>query len=325
MELLTANHSSYPRIGASADEQALRRTIAQRDRGEKTDADVLAAENELVLLTLRDQERAGIDIITDGLIRWDDPISYLAAKLDGTSTDGLLRYFDTNFYFRRPVVHRELQRSQPLIVDEIRWASQRSARPVKAVLTGPFTLAQLSLHEGATASLVLSYAEALSAEVAALAAAGVRLIQIDEPSLLRHPTELAIARESLALVAAGKGNSELALALYFGDVVPLYAALQELPFDSLVLDFTYSPDLPRLIEVDGSVKSLGFGLLDGRNTRLEDKSMATRQLERMLARVSAKRNCLTTSCGLEYLPRDHAQAKLRYLTEIKELLVGVGP
>lgn len=323
MELLTANHSSYPRVGAGANEQVLRRTIAQRDRGEKTNEDVRAAENELVLLALRDQERAGIDIVTDGLIRWDDPISYLTTKLEGTSAGGLLRYFDTNFYFRRPVIHRELERLRPLIVDEIRWAAQRSARPVKAVLTGPFTLAHLSLHEDDTASLILSYAEALSAEVVALAAAGVRLIQIDEPSLLRHLPEFAVARESLALVAAGKGNSELALALYFGDVVPLYARLQELPFDSLVLDFTYSPGLPQLIEAEGSVTSLGFGLLDGRNTRLEDKSRVARQLEGMLKRVSARRNCLTTSCGLEYLPRDRAQAKLRHLTEIKELLVGV--
>lgn len=324
MELVTANHSSYPRIGAGANEQALRRTIAQRDRGEKNDQDVRAAENELVLLALRDQEQADIDIVTDGLIRWDDPISYLAAKLEGTSADGLLRYFDTNFYFRRPVIHRELERWRPLIVDEIRWAAQRSARPVKAVLTGPFTLAHLSLHGDATGSLILSYAETLSAEVAALAATGVRLIQIDEPSLLRHLPEFAVARESLTLVATGRGNSELALALYFGDVVPLYARLQELPFDSLVLDFTYSPGLPPLIEAEGSVKSLGFGLLDGRNTRLEDKSKVTRQLEGMLNRVSARRNYLTTSCGLEYLPRDRAQAKLRHLKEIKELLVGVG-
>jgi 5-methyltetrahydropteroyltriglutamate--homocysteine methyltransferase len=327
MELLAVNHSSYPRIGASASEQALRRTTAQRDRGEKTDADVRAAEDALVLLALQDQERAGADIVTDGLIRWGDPISYLAAKLEGARINGLHRYLDTNFYFRRPVVDRKLKRTRALVVDEIQWAGQRSTRPVKAVLTGPFTLAHLSLYEGEIAGwapLARFYAEALSAEVAALAAAGVRVIQVDEPALLKHTEQLPLARESLGLLAARKGNSELALALYFGDVTPLYARFQELPVDSLILDFTYSPGLPRVIEAEGSAKSLGFGLLDGRNTQLEDKSVVARQLERMLTRVSARRSYLTTSCGIEYLPRDRAQAKLRHLTAIKESLLGAG-
>jgi len=325
MELLAANHSSYPRIGASASEQALRRTIAQRDRGEKTDTDVRAAEDELALLALQDQERAGADVVTDGLVRWGDPISHLTAKLEGTRIDGLHRYFDTNFYYRRPVVDRKVRRLRPLVVEDIQWAARRSTRPVKAVLTGPFTLAHLSLYEGEVTGLeplTRSYAEALSAEVAALAAAGVRVIQIDEPALLRHMAQLPLAQECLNLLAASKANSELALALYFGDVSAGYARFQELPVDSLILDFTYSPGLPRLIEAEGSSKSLGFGLLDGRNTRLEDKSAVTRQLERMLARVSTRRNYLTTSCGIEYLPRDRAQAKLRHLTAIKESLLG---
>ena len=84
MELLTLNHSSYPRIGSSLDEQMLRHTVAQRDRSEKTEADVRTAEYHLVKLALQDQQNAGIDIVTDGLIRWNDPVSHLAGKLGGT-------------------------------------------------------------------------------------------------------------------------------------------------------------------------------------------------------------------------------------------------
>lgn len=325
MELLSLNHSSYPRIGSTADEQLLRRTIAQRDRGETKDADVRAAEDHMVSLALRDQSDAGIDVVTDGLIRWHDPVSHLAGELAGVRINGLLRYFDTNFYFRQPVIDGKIARPRPLVADEFRWAAQCSPLRVKAVLTGPYTLARLSLREGNVGtmeSVLASFAKALGAEVAELAAAGARLIQIDEPALVKNPADLHVACEALRLIAAQKGRAELALALYFGDAAPLYATLQDLPFDVLVLDFTYSSTLPQVIESAGSVKQLGFGLIDGRNTKLEDKTTVLHQLEGMLRHVKAERNYLTTSCGLEYLPRDRARLKLRHLTSIKKSFVG---
>jgi 5-methyltetrahydropteroyltriglutamate--homocysteine methyltransferase len=324
MELLTASHSSYPRIGNGPDEQALRRAITLREQGRGTDEDVRAAEDQLVLLALQDQERAGLDIVTDGLIRWNDPASHLAAMLDGARINGLIRYFDTNFYIRQPVIEEKITRRSPLVLDEFHWAAQRSAKPIKTVLTGPCTLARLSLKEGGepvdVSSLALAYAEVLGAEVADLAAAGARVIQIDEPCLVKYPSDLALAREALTFVADRKGDAELGLATYFGDAAPLYAQLQELPVDVLILDFTYSENLPQVIETNGSAKPLGLGLIDGRNTRLEDKNLIARRVERILSRVTVEQCYLTTSCGLEYLPRDRALLKLKHLVSIKNLV-----
>lgn len=325
MELLTFNHSGYPRIGDSPDEQALRRAFAKHDRGESTHADVRASEDQLVLLALEDQWNAGIDCVTDGQIRWNDPVSHLAGKLQGARIDGLLRFFDTNFYFRQPVVRGKIERIQPLMTEEFQWAAKRSRQPVKAVLTGPYTLARLSIRENGSASnddLAMAYAEALAAEVAELTSAGATLIQVDEPALLRHAGGMAIARGALELIAGRKGQAELALAPYFGDAAPVYARLQTLPVDTLVLDFTYSPGLARVIESEGSTKAIGFGVLDGRNTKLEELAATARAVEHMLARVEAGRNYLTTSCSLEYLPRDRARLKLRHLTLLKKSLLG---
>jgi 5-methyltetrahydropteroyltriglutamate--homocysteine methyltransferase len=327
MELLTLSHGSYPRIGSTPDQQILRRALAKRDRGEKTGVDVRAAEDHMVLLALEEQQEAGIDIVTDGLIRWNDPISHLAGKLKGLRIDGLLRYFDTNFYFRQPIVDGMIKRSQPLIVDEFHWASQKSRQPVKPVVTGAYTLARLSLREGSARSMesvVISFAEALGQEVAELAAAGASLIQIDEPAVVKHPTDLRLASEALRKIAAHKEPAKLGLALYFGDAAPFYTTLQDLPFDILILDFIYSPKLPDVIEAEGSVKQIGFGLLDGRNTRLEDQLTVKRQLERMLRHVKSECSYLTTSCGLEYLPRDRAQLKLKCLTSLKRSFLGEG-
>lgn len=325
MELLTANHSSYPRIGSNTDEQALRRAMALRDQCREVDDDVRAAEDHLAQLALHDQEKAGLDVVTDGLIRWTDPISHLTAKLVGTRIGGLIRYFDTNFYVRRPVIDGKLVRRCPLVLEEFQWAAERTTGQVKVVLTGPCTLARFSIIEDNhcdRGSLVSSYAAVLAAEVADLASAGAHMIQIDEPCLVKYPSDLLLAQEAISLIADHKGNAELGLATYFGDAAPVYAQLQGLPVDVLILDFTYSRKLQHVIEADGSIKRLGFGLIDGRNTKLEDKRLIARQVESMLSRVTADRCYLTTSCGLEFLPRDRAQLKLEHLTAIKSLFLG---
>lgn len=326
MELLLANHSSYPRIGDDADQQLLRRTITQRDKGEKNDADVRAAEAHLTELALAEQSAAGLQVVTDGLIRWYDPISHLTGKLAGVRINGLLRFFDTNCYFRQPVVHAKPQRGEPLLVEEFTFAKAHSSRPVKVVLTGPYTLARHSVEEkggaGGFAKVLEAFTAALAEEVAALAAAGAGLIQVEEPSLLRQPEDFPAVEQNLAALAARKGSAQLALAVYFGDPAPLYDKLQTLPVDLLVLDFAYSPSLVETVATRGTAKTLGLGLVDGRNTRLEDASGVARQLEKIAKARNPGRAYLNPSCGLEYLPRDRAQLKLHHLAAIQRVFLG---
>ena len=326
MELILASHSSYPRIGESAEFQSLRRTIASWEKGEKTDSDLRAAEDRMTELALTEQAEAGLDVVTDGQIRWYDPVSHLAGKLQGVRINGLLRFFDTNFYFRQPAIESEIKRTKPLIVEEFVFAKKKSARPVKPVLTGPYTLARLSIEgEGKTGGFekaLEGYTAALGEEVAALAAAGATLIQVDEPALLKNQTDFRHVEQSLARLAARKGAAQIALALYFGDPAPLYDRLQTLPVDILNLDFTYSPALVEIIATGGASKTLALGLVDGRNTRLEDPASVSRQLERMASSLGAGRVYLNPSCGLEYLPRDRAFLKLKHLTTIRKTFQG---
>ncbi|HVA00506.1 MAG TPA: hypothetical protein VMV34_02515 [Terriglobia bacterium] len=326
MELVLSNHSSYPRIGDDPAGQRLRRTIAQREKGEKTEADLRAAENQMTERALAEQVEAGLDVVTDGLIRWYDPVSHLAGKLSGIKINGLLRFFDTNFYFRQPIVGGKIKREKSLVVEEFLFAKAKSPRPVKTVLTGPYTLARLSIGQneetGKLDALLAGYTQALAEEVAALAAAGATLIQVDEPALLKHPEDFSLFETSIKPLAARKGSARLGLAFYFGDAARLYSKLQGLPVDILGLDFTYSPSLPEIVRTEGSSKTLAFGLLDGRNTRLEDPNALARQLERMLGGLKAEIAYLTPSSGLEYLPRDRAQLKLKHLTTVKKTLLG---
>jgi len=326
MELTLCNHSSYPRIGDDAEHQLLRRTLAQWDKGERTEEAVQAAQDRMTELALAEQAAAGLDLVTDGQIRWSDPISHLAAKLSGVRINGLLRFFDTNFYFRQPVVQDKPARTAPLLLDEFKFAREKSLRPVKVVLTGPYTLARHSIEENGGAGgfdrMLEAYTAALATEVAALAAAGATVIQVEEPALLKYPDDFPRLEQSLTALAMSKASAQLALVLYFGDPVPIYDHLQTLPVDLLGLDFTYSPGLIDRVASIGTARTLALGLVDGRNTRLEDPAALARQLEKLAHGADLKRAYLSPSCGLEYLPRDRARQKLRHLTAIRNTFLG---
>jgi 5-methyltetrahydropteroyltriglutamate--homocysteine methyltransferase len=212
------------------------------------------------------------------------------------------------------------------LADEFVFAQAKSPVPVKSVLTGPYTLARNSLAEtgGAAgfAALLEAYTAALAEEVGALAAAGAGLIQVEEPSLLDRPEDFPLVAESLAALAARRGPAQLALALYFGDPAPLYDRLQTLPVDLLALDFTYSPSLAETVAARGTAKALGLGLVDGRNTRLDDVAAAARLIERIARAANPGRAHLMPSCGLEYLPRDRARQKLGRLAAIRDAFLG---
>ena len=344
-----ASTGSYPRIGDGPELQVLRRATASLDRGDRNTADLLDAENEMIRRAIADQLKAGLEVITDGQIRWYDPISHLASKLVNVKIAGLQRYFDTNFYFRQPVITGAPKRSDALVAKDFSFArnalghlptpkSLAGKLSIKPVLTGPYTLAKFSLsaHGGNGAvdpfssveARTLAYAEALAAEVAALGQMGASLIQIDEPAIIKYPQDWQIFEGAVAKLiaardkAAADGNrSELALYVYFHDPAPLYEKLIALPVDIIGLDFTYNPKLADLVASAGSPKPLGLGLVDGRNTKLEDAGEVAHQIDRLLPKIQGGRAYLNPSCGLEYLPRDRAFAKLELLAKIRAAMM----
>jgi 5-methyltetrahydropteroyltriglutamate--homocysteine methyltransferase len=341
MTLTLAHTGSYPRIGDSPELQVLRRAIAGFDRGERTAADLAEAENQMTRRAIEEQTAAGVELLTDGLIRWNDPISYLAGKLKGVRVNGLLRLFNTNFYFRQPVIEARPERQGALTVDDFRFAREalgtsangRNARSVKPVLTGPYTLARHSLVEAADMAALepraMAYADALAAEIGALADAGAQILQIDEPSILRNPGDWDLFTQALGRLVAARDDArkrgrkiDLVLYVYFHDCAPLYGKLIRLPVDGLGLDFSYNPRLADLVAEAGSPIPLALGLVDGRNTKLERPAEVAAVVTRLLPRIAGERAWLGPSCGLEYLPRDRAQAKLALLKEIRSAVEG---
>jgi 5-methyltetrahydropteroyltriglutamate--homocysteine methyltransferase len=326
MRLLLTSAGSYPRVGETPALQQLRRTYTAMERQQASPEDLRAAEEALTRAALSEQVEAGLDLVTDGQVRWYDPISHLAGKLNGVRITGLLRFFDTNFYFRQPVAQGEIGRRNGLVLSEYQFARANSTKPVKPVLTGPYTLARHTLAEHAPYQqlepLVRAYGHALAPELEALAQAGAEVIQLDEPAILKRPADFPLLERALMMLSKHKGKARLALYLYFGDPQPLYERLQRLPVDILGLDFTYNPKLVERVVAVGAEKPLALGLADGRNTRLEDPQALAHQVDRLLLRIKGGLCHLNPSCGLEYLPRDRAFAKLKLLSQVRAHLKG---
>lgn len=325
MRLILANTGSYPRIGDAAAAQRHRRAYGQRERGEISEAEWQAVQDEVTREVIEEQIAAGLELPTDGQVRWYDPISHLARPLAGVTINGLLRYFDTNFYFRQPVVSGPIARREPVLRRDFEVARAAAApREVKPVLTGPYSLAQGSILEGGYRNrhaLAQAYAEVLAQEVADLAGAGASLIQIDEPYLLQHPEDVDVVRQAWAILAAARGPARLACYTYFGDALSLYDELQGLPADVLGLDFTYGPKLARRIAEAGSAKVLALGLVDGRNTKLESRETLFPILDQVGPRLG-ETAYLNPSCGLEFLPRERARAKLETMVRLAREYAG---
>ena len=315
--LYSANHSTYPRVGESKEHLRLRRAYHDLDKKKISRGEFLSIQDTYVSEVIREQETTGLDVVTDGLIRWGDSLSHILKNCEGIEITGLLRFFDTNCYFRQPLIKGKVFKKNSFLETEALYLKKNATRKSKIVITGPVTLTTWSKIETKTyntQSLAERLSELLKEEILLLAKTGVSQIQIEEPSLSFHPQYLPILKNLFEQLSLKK--TELILASYFGDVSSIYEDLQDLKVDALLLDFTYSQKLTDRISTLGSQKKLGLGLLDGRNTRLETKKEVQSVLNKILPKLPLEGNFLTTSSGLEYLPRDRALRKLKHLTSL---------
>jgi 5-methyltetrahydropteroyltriglutamate--homocysteine methyltransferase len=275
------------------------------------------------LEAVSEQLEAGLDEITDGLISWADPISHFASRCSGFRIGGLRRFFDTSFHYRIPVITGKApKRKEPFVFDEVKYARGLCNRPVRAILTGPLTLAIHSQSDIKNFSKVSSrlalFADLLLEEIKALAKDGNPVIQIDEPSLLHHPEELPAVRKIYERFLKAAQPSKLILAASFLPKEAPIEILFDLPVGSVQLDVT--PDLKGfLARIDRfrPLATLGLGVINARTTRVDLPDPLLNVLEPWLEKNLPETLYLTTSTGLEMVPRETAQNKLRALGRLK--------
>ena len=326
MRLVLANHSSYPRVGDGAHAQRLRRAYASRETGKITDERFDEIALDYVGEVVAEQEEAGLDLVTDGLVYWYDVVAHPASRLSGVRVAGLVRFFDTNTYVRQPEVVGNIAGTFGLAADFAR-SKPKATKQLKAVVTGPYTLARHSIIAGNGDFLhtATAFAEALARELEDLSRAGATFVQIDEPSLLKQPDDAEMVRNLLMRALQTKGDMTVALTTYFGDATTIYGELMKMPADVVGFDLIYGPALADAIVHHGADRPVALGAIDGRNTKLDDTAVVAQTVQRVMDALD-KRGVgevhLQPSCGLEFLPRDRAKRKLDRMREIRDAVAG---
>jgi 5-methyltetrahydropteroyltriglutamate--homocysteine methyltransferase len=273
---------------------------------------------------LKDQERAGIDIVSDGELRRDNDVDYFLARIPGVHIPHRAKadYYD---YYDAEVT-RPLPENAGTslgLAADFAFTREQTDRPIKFSFTGPFSLSRrIRDHAYADpADLVRALARRLNAEAGELARAGARLLQIDEPFLAGYPEDVGLAIEAVNIVTDGVGV-EWALHVCYGNRYArpswegrydfLFPAVLGARVDQLVLEFARKglDDLRLLRQYDWD-RALGLGVIDVKTAEVEPADLVARRIRRALEFVPAEKLVVNPDCGLRHLPADAARAKLR--------------
>ncbi|MGH2436392.1 MAG: hypothetical protein ACRDFA_05305 [bacterium] len=314
--MITTVIGNYPKIPDLPAPGRWRSTVERFQKGQIDETQLQHVEDEVTAEVINEQVQTGIDVITDGQIRWEDAQTHFARRLSGFSINGLQRYFDTNIYFREPVAEHAVAWTGPITVSEFTFAREHSSKPVKPVVTGPFTLAALSrnVHYPTLKEFAIALGRALNRELKALEAAGAQVIQVDEPAICRRKQDFDIFAEASRVLTDGVKAKKI-LCTYFGDIGGLYPQILDLPFDVIGLDFVAGYRNWDVVAAAPFTRELQAGVLDARNTRVESVDELVRAVRRLTAFVSPGRLMISPSAGLEFLPRSVARRKLAALVE----------
>ncbi|HEY7245594.1 MAG TPA: 5-methyltetrahydropteroyltriglutamate--homocysteine methyltransferase [Xanthobacteraceae bacterium] len=285
-----------------------------------------SAQDDATLLAIRDQERAGIDIVTDGEQRRESYSNRFATALDGIDlADPGKTPNRTGGFSVVPRVIGPIRRRCPVLVRDVEFLRANTKCTIKMTVPGPFTMsAQCQddfYHD--PERLALDYADAVNAEIKDLFAAGAEIVQIDEPWMQSRPESARrYGLKALDRALAGvSGTTAVHICFGYAAVVKdkpgSYAFLSELEH-SAVRQVSIEAAQPRL---DLSIlrqlpsKTIILGVLDLSDSRVETPSTVADRIRAALAFVPAERTVVAPDCGLKYLAREIAYAKMRAMVE----------
>ncbi len=309
--MITTVVGNYPKVPSLSGGPNLRTALNRLDQGRISREELERVIQDATKDAINEQVKAGVDLVTDGHIRWEDEITYFTRGLTGVTLNGLLRFFDSNTYYRQPYIEGDLAWKSPVTVSDLKFAVENSPKPVKAVLPGPFTVALHSQdkHYKNFGKLVGAAAEALNLEAKALQDAGAQFIQFNEPSLLKAKEQFALFKQAAGTVTRDI-TAKTALYTYFGDIDGIYPELFTLSFQVFGLDYVTNARNFSIVKSFPSDRELAAGIVDARNTKLETIDELVGHLSAIRSVVSLDRVYVNPNCGLEFLPRKNAYNKL---------------
>ena len=279
------------------------------------------AQDDATRLAVLDQERAGVDVVTDGEMRRESYSNRFATALEGVDLDQPGIAIDrTGHENPVPRVVGPIRRMRPVEVRDVELLRSLTDRRIKITVPGPFTMTQQAQNDyyPDARTLALAYAEAVNDELRDLKAAGADVVQIDEPYLQARPEaarEYALEAIDQALDGIA-GDTVLHTCFGYAHVVkdrlsgyPFLAELEKCIATHVSLEAAQPKLDPEVLrELPG--KTIVLGVLDLGSEEVETPEVVAERIRRALAVVPPERLVVAPDCGMKYLPRDVAFGKL---------------
>jgi 5-methyltetrahydropteroyltriglutamate--homocysteine methyltransferase len=289
------------------------------------------AQDDATLLAIRAQERAGLDVITDGEIRRESYSNHFATALEGVDVDNPGTALDRSGHPNPvPRITGPIRRPRPIEVADLDFLRANTDHVVKMTVPGPFTMSQQAQndHYPDAESAAMGYAAAVNAEIRDLFAAGADIVQIDEPYMQARP-DAARAYGLAALNAALAGvEGTTAVHICFGYAAIIherpsgYSFLPELagcPTKQISIE-TGQSGLDLGVLADLTDKTIILGVIDLSDHAVEPASLVASRVRRAFEYLPPEQVVIATDCGMKYLPRESAEGKMRAMAEAARTL-----
>ncbi len=285
-----------------------------------------AKQDEATLLAIRDQERAGLDIISDGEQRRESYSNRFATALAGVDTENPGTTINRSGKpIPVPRVTGKIRRKYPVEVRDMEFLRANTKKPVKMTVPGPFTLSKQAQNEfyAHEEEMALDYAAAVNEEIRDLFAAGADVVQIDEPWMQQHPDKArqyglkALDRALDGIVGTVAVHLCFGYAAVVHDKPSGYSFLLELE-GSKAAQISIEAAQPKLdLKVlDGlPSKTIILGVIDLSDMTVETPEIVAARIRKALPHAPAERIVVAPDCGMKYLPRDVAFAKMQSMVE----------
>ncbi|MFZ0830220.1 MAG: hypothetical protein WCB18_07800 [Thermoplasmata archaeon] len=319
MQTVTSLTGAFPRS------EALVEATRDLDRGRTTPE----AVQELFLRTEADvsrlEERLGLAPRTGGYLRWQDLFRPFAETWEGFTVGPLTRWFETNQFYRQPILHAPPARVPGSIASWLPTTIGASAR--KAILPGPYTFSGLVDNRSGETSEALThrFGRLLGEEVHELRAAGYSAFQFQEPLLVHRPPEGAHAEAVMAAykaIGAAADGATTAVWTYFNDAQPAWPLLTRLPVSVVGVDLSETDALRLTPSADR--RGLGLGVIDPRTSLVEDPAEVVRLARSITERHRPSTLWIGSGAPLDLLPWESAARKLHGLPAVRQGIESTG-
>lgn len=257
------------------------------------------------------QNSIDTDLVVDGEQYRGDMVAFFAEELPGLEIGGLVRSYG-NRYYRKPIATGPVRRDKPVTVEWWKYAQSLTDKPVKGMLTGPYTICDWSFNEhyDSRRDFVLDLAKVIRDEALDLEKAGARFIQIDEPAASTRIDELDLVIEAMGIVTEPL-TAHTITHICYGDFHRAYPKMLDIPVDQIDLEFANS-DFSLLDEFSDNpfTKYIGLGISDVHTHSVENVDDLVEGIRRSLKHIPPERMFVDPDCGLKTRTEGEAKEKL---------------